>query len=172
MLIRALAELFERWHNALDDLGPDHPDFTFPGPFARLAIRWLDGIAMAPGEVKLHLSQSRTVAKREGYFPPTVTPTIVNLPGHLPPAPRNAEAGSYFFTASRLDGPKRLDLLIDAMAHVPGDVELRIAGTGSRGRAIRKTADHRGDGGARSRRGGGAGFAPGRARLPRQTLPR
>jgi glycosyltransferase involved in cell wall biosynthesis len=86
---------------------------------------------MAPGAVAQYLSQSKTVALREGYFPPSVTPRIVNLPGHLPPAPRNDEADTYLFTASRLDGPKRLDLLIDAMAHVPGDIELRIAGTGA-----------------------------------------
>lgn len=127
----ALPEFFERWTNALAALGPDHPDFVFPGPFARLAIRWLDGIGMAPGAVKQYLSQSKTVALREGYFPTTVTPKIVNLPGHLPPAPHNDEYGTYLFTASRLDGPKRLDLLIDAMQYVPGDIELRIAGTGA-----------------------------------------
>ncbi len=127
----ALAEFFERWTNALAALGPDHPDFVFPGPFARLAIRWLDGVGMAPGAVEQYLSQSKTVALRAGYFPPGVTPRIVNLPGHLPPAPRNDEHGTYLFTASRLDGPKRLDLLIDAMAYVPGDIELRIAGTGA-----------------------------------------
>jgi glycosyltransferase involved in cell wall biosynthesis len=127
----ALPEFFERWTNALAALGPDHPDFVFPGPFARLAIRWLDGIGMAPSEVEQYLSQSKTVALREGYFPPSITPRIVNLPGHLPPAPLNDEYGTYLFTASRLDGPKRLDLLIDAMAHVPGDIELRIAGTGA-----------------------------------------
>ncbi len=127
----ALPEFFERWTNALAALGPDHPDFVFPGPFARLAIRWLDGIGMAPGAVQQYLSQSKTVARREGYFPSTITPRIVNLPGHLPPAPHNDEYGSYLFTASRLDGPKRLDLLIDAMQYVPGDIELRIAGTGA-----------------------------------------
>jgi glycosyltransferase involved in cell wall biosynthesis len=127
----ALDELFERWHNALAALGPDHPDFAFPGPFARTVVRWLDGIGMAPDAVAQYLSQSATVADREGYFPRGATPRIVNLPGALPPAPRNDEFGTYLFTASRLDGPKRLDLLIDAMAHVPGDVELRIAGTGA-----------------------------------------
>ena len=127
----ALPEFFERWHNAVAALGADHPDFVFPGPFARLAIRWLDSVAMAPGAVEQYLSQSKTVALREGYFPPSITPEIVNLPGHLPPAAHNDEYGTYLFTASRLDGPKRLDLLIDAMAHVPGDIELRIAGTGA-----------------------------------------
>lgn len=143
----AFEEFFERWHNALADLGPDHPDFVFPGPFARLAIRWLDGVSMAPGEVQQYLSQSKTVARREGYFPSTINPRIVNLPGHLPPAPANDEAGTYFFTASRLDGPKRLDLLIDAMAHVPGDLELRIAGTG----ALRESLEERAAGDPRIR---------------------
>ena len=136
----ALPEFFERFADTLASIGPDHPDLVFPGPFARLAIRWLDGIGMAPREVRRYLSQSHTVARREGYFPRNVRPTIVNLPGHLPPAPRNAEAGRYLFTASRLDGPKRLDMLVDAMAYVPGDVELRIAGTGALGEELRRRA--------------------------------
>lgn len=126
----ALDEFFERWHNALDDLGPDHPDFAFPGPFARLCVRWLDSVATAPGAVKQYLSLSWTVADREGYFPKGVTPAVAYLPADIPAAQPTAAKGSYLFTASRLDGPKRLDLLVDAMAHVPGDIELRIAGTG------------------------------------------
>lgn len=143
----ALDEFFERWNNALAELGPDHPDFVFPGPFARTAIRWLDSIGMAPGAVKQYLSQSWTVAYREGYFPRGITPRIVNLPGHLPLAKRNDEHGTYLFTASRLDGPKRLDLLIDAMAYVPGDIELRIAGTGS----LRESLEERAAGDPRIR---------------------
>ena len=138
----AVEELFWRFGLAVEALGPDHPDLHFPGPFSRLAIRWLDSVAMAPNEVQRYLSQSTTVAKREGYFPPGVRPTVVNLPGALPPAPRNEDAGRYLFTASRLDGPKRLDLLIDAMAEVPGDVELRIAGTGALRPTLEAQAAH------------------------------
>ena len=43
---------------------------------------------------------------------------------------RTGSGSSYLFTASRLDGPKRLDLLIDAMAHVPQEIPLLIGGTG------------------------------------------
>jgi glycosyltransferase involved in cell wall biosynthesis len=138
----ALADFFDRFDLALDALGPDHPDLAFPGPFSRLAIRWMDEIGMAPAEVQRYLSQSKTVADREGYFPRGIRPTIVNLPGHLPPAPKRPDAGSYLFTASRLDGPKRLDMLIDAMAYVPGDIELRIAGTGAQGEELRRRAAH------------------------------
>ena len=38
--------------------------------------------------------------------------------------------GDYLFTASRLDDAKRVGLIVEAMAHVKRDVELRIAGTG------------------------------------------
>ena len=126
----AFDEFFERWHNALAALGPDHPDFAFPGPFARTAIRWLDAIAMAPGEVQQYLSLSETVARRERYFPTSVTPRVVPFPGHLEPAEPTDPEVDYLFTCSRLDGPKRHDLLVRAMASVPGDIELRIAGTG------------------------------------------
>jgi glycosyltransferase involved in cell wall biosynthesis len=70
---------------------------------------------------------SWTVARRPDYFPPGVHPGVV-LPGHLADARRRSGAPGLLHC--RLDGPKRLDLLVDAMAHVPGDVPLHIAGTG------------------------------------------
>lgn len=140
----AIDELFERFDNALADLGADHPDLVFPGPFARTVVRWLDGIALAPGAVSRHLALSQTVARRPDYFPVGTKPQVVHLPGHLPPADPAllpaADARPYLFTVSRLDGPKRIDLLIDAMAHVPGDVELRIAGTGPEREALQARA--------------------------------
>ncbi len=49
-----------------------------------------------------------------------------------PPHRDNYSCGksSYFFTSSRLDRPKRIDLLIEAMKSVKGDIPLLIAGTG------------------------------------------
>jgi glycosyltransferase involved in cell wall biosynthesis len=48
--------------------------------------------------------------------------------------------GGYLFTVSRLDHPKRIDLLIRAMAHVRAQVPLRIAGTGPQEAALRELA--------------------------------
>ncbi len=48
--------------------------------------------------------------------------------------------GSYLFTVSRLDHPKRIDLLIRAMEHVRAQVPLRIAGTGPHEAALRELA--------------------------------
>ncbi len=126
----ALDELFGLWDHALDVITAEHQDLRFPGPFAREVVHWLDRIALSPTAVVRHLALSWTVARRPDYFPPGVHPGVVHLPGHLTPTPDGDQERRGFFTASRLDGPKRLDLLVDAMAHVPGDVPLHIAGTG------------------------------------------
>ncbi|MCB1030726.1 MAG: glycosyltransferase, partial [Acidimicrobiales bacterium] len=138
----ALPEFFERFSNALKELGAGHRDLEFPGPFARLVVHWLDGIGMSPSEVAQYMAISKTVARRSGYFPPAVTPKIVYLPGELPATgtsdvelPEQSQRpdhplDNYLFTVSRLDGPKRIDLLIEAMGYVSNDVDLRIAGTG------------------------------------------
>lgn len=126
----AYDEFFERWHNALAALGPQHPDFAFPSPFARLAVRWLDRIALDPEHVERYVALSRTVADRPDYFPARIAPAVAHLPGALPQAPPTRRERPYLFTASRLDGPKRHTLLIDAMAHVDADIDLLVAGTG------------------------------------------
>jgi len=46
----------------------------------------------------------------------------------------------YLFTASRLDHPKRLDLLIRAFQQVRGEIEFRIAGTGPQAQALQALA--------------------------------
>lgn len=106
---------------------------AFPGPLARAIVHWLDAVALAPGAIRRYLAISRTVAHRDGYFPPDAKVQVQPHPSNLEfPArtPATVPGRPVFFTASRLDGPKRLDLLIEAFAQVPGDVELRIAGTG------------------------------------------
>ncbi len=138
----ALDEFFERWAAVLAAVGRHHPDLAFPGPLAREIVHWLDTIALSPGNVEQHLALSRTVARRPDYFPAGVHPKVVALPGDLPQARPRIEPGHSFFTASRLDGAKRIDLIIDAMAHVPGDVALRIAGVGPLAVELRARAAH------------------------------
>ena len=138
----ALPEFFERFDAAQRAIGRHHTDLAFPGPFAREVVHWLDRVALGPGQVERYAALSRTVARRPDYFPAGVHPKVVPLPGDLEPAPPRTEPGHSFFTASRLDGAKRLELVIDAMAHVPGDVALRIAGTGPLADELRARAAH------------------------------
>lgn len=123
-----LPELFERWRSTLERLGPDHPVMAFPGPFARSLVRAMDAMALAPSQVAKHGAISWTVAGREGYFPDGAAVHVVHPPSDL--AGLHAQPGEFFFTASRHDAPKRLDLLIRAMRHYPGERRLLIAGSG------------------------------------------
>lgn len=113
---------------AVEQYGPDHEAFRFPGAWVRDIVVALDRVALRPAAVVKHACISRTVAERIGYFPPSVVPEVIYPPSALQGF--RCETGTAFFTASRLDAPKRLDLLIEAMAVVESDIELRIAGTG------------------------------------------
>lgn len=99
-----------------------------PGPFARAVVRYLDGIGLAPHAVRRYAAISRTVASRPGYFPPGAAPTVAYPQPHTPELVPATER--HLFTASRLDAPKRVRLLVDAMRYVEDDIELFIAGTG------------------------------------------
>ena len=63
---------------------------------------------------------------------------MVYVPSDLRPLREGAQ--DHLFTASRLDGPKRVALLIRAMAHVPGEIPLLIAGTGPEEQRLRTLA--------------------------------
>lgn len=106
----------------------DDPALAHPGPVGRELVHFLDRIGFQPDDDRSYFALSRAVAARPGYFPPGVDVGVVELPSDLD----GLEPTGYehFFTASRLDGPKRLDLLIEAYRTVPGDVPLLIAGTG------------------------------------------
>ncbi|MCC2320216.1 glycosyltransferase [Cellulomonas xiejunii] len=118
--------LFAQFSEAVRELGPAHPALRFPGPLARSLVHALDRVGLS--EASRYLAISRTVAEREGYFPTGAQVSVVHPPSDL--TGLHEEPGEYFFTASRHDAPKRLDLLVRAMAHYPGSRRLVIAGTG------------------------------------------
>lgn len=133
----AVDEVLGRVDAAVAALGPDHHELAIPSPAARLVVRWLDRVALDPTQVARYVALSATVAARPGYLPPGAAARVAHAPSDLvppdaadPAPPPGRAPGSYLFTASRLDGPKRLDLLVGAMAQVPHDISLLIAGTG------------------------------------------
>jgi glycosyltransferase involved in cell wall biosynthesis len=132
----ALPELFER----LEALrrGPERDSFAFPGPLIRSIVHFLDGIGLAPGAVHRYGAIARTVAARADHFPPGADVFVAHPPTSL--AGLGPARGSYLFTASRLDNPKRVGLLVEAMRHVELPVELRIAGSGPEEARIRELA--------------------------------
>lgn len=111
----------------------DHPEcFSFPGPLTRQLIHYWDNIAQRPGAIQHHWAISKRVKNRLGYFPPTQQVTVLHPPVSLPlPATApTAPDTPFIFTASRLDIPKRLDLIISAYQRLDTHVELHLAGSG------------------------------------------
>jgi glycosyltransferase involved in cell wall biosynthesis len=112
--------------------------FALPGPLIRQVVRFLDGIGRSNSALARSVALSATVAGRAGYFPPGQRVPVGHAPTRLTGLHRGR--GRYLFTVSRLDAPKRIDLLIRAMAYVDGSVPLRIAGTGPQEPALRDLA--------------------------------
>lgn len=131
----ALPELFARSREAIA-AGHENHWTALPSPLVRAVVHRLDAIGMQG--VRRFLAISRTVAERQDYFP-EVQPVEVAVPpsGLTPARPRRQD---YLFTVSRLDGPKRIDLLIQAMRFVRGDIRLLIAGTGPQSEALQQLA--------------------------------
>ena len=107
---------------------PDASILQFPGPFSRWLIHYLDSLGMAPGRVSRYAAISNVVQQRRDYFPHGVPVSVL----YPPPRVTGFRCGSddYLFTVSRLDGPKRIALLVEAMRHVKTNIPLLIAGTG------------------------------------------
>jgi len=119
--------LFERLAGLKDSGVPDMI-WAFPGPFSRAIIHFLDNAALSPSRIRRYGAISATVARRKDYFPADVAVDVLYPPPHRDNY--HCKSADYFFTSSRLDRPKRIDLLIAAMARVKETIPLLIAGTG------------------------------------------
>lgn len=120
----------------------DIPDnyFQFPGSFIRTIIHFLDAVALSQKGMRSVCAISKTVKDRTEYYPPGTNVTVIHHPTIL--KQRNTGEMRHIFIASRLDAPKRIDLLIRAMKYVKGDIPLYIAGNGPQKEEWRKIASN------------------------------
>jgi glycosyltransferase involved in cell wall biosynthesis len=133
----ALPEFFGRWYELMVSARPPGL-LDFPGPLARELVHWLDEIALSTSAITRYAAISATVAKRPGYFPEGVEVAVAHPPPH-----REREPGSrleHFYTVSRLDGPKRVGLVVEAMRRVKTDLPLLVGGTGPEEPRLRELA--------------------------------
>lgn len=112
--------------------------FLFPGPFIRKVIHYMDDFALSKQRIRKFLCISNTVKNRAEYFPPQCQVTSIHHPSNL----KSFSFGEYkhIFMVSRLDGPKRIGILINAMSHVKSNVKLFIAGTGPQEKELKELA--------------------------------
>jgi glycosyltransferase involved in cell wall biosynthesis len=133
-----LAELFERLDGLRSREDVPAEAFALPGPLIRQVVHFLDGIGRSKPAIARSVALSSTVASRADYFPGNGPVPVAHAPTRL--CGLHSGRGSYLFTVSRLDAPKRIDLLIRAMQHVRARVPLQIAGTGPQAQHLRELA--------------------------------
>lgn len=104
--------------------------FKHPGPWIRKIVRSCDRAALSNERVSHFFCLSEAVKARPDYFTPgCYEPEVLYPPSSLPNL-SPGESYDYFLAVSRLDAPKRTELIISAMAHVMEDVKLLIVGEG------------------------------------------
>jgi Glycosyltransferase len=131
----SLDEFFNLIYQLKDITIPDEY-YMFPGPFIRKILHYLDNEGLK--HVKNFYCISETVQRRTEYFPQGVKPTVIYHPPFLSSYKTNNY--DYVFTVSRLDGPKRVNLLVEAMKYVKSNVKLKIAGIGPQEETLKKIA--------------------------------
>lgn len=112
--------------------------FMFPGPFIREIIHFFDKYALSKEHIKTYFAISKNVKQREGYFPDDASIEVV----YHPPKIENFQCKEYeyLFTVSRLDPPKRIDMLIGSMKYVPHNIKFKIAGIGPEEQKLKELA--------------------------------
>lgn len=123
-----LPEIFGSFAALVEAHGANDELFAHPGPLGRALVHHLDAVGMRPGSIARHFALSHTVLRRAGCLPPGTASVVL----HPPPTHTVSPGGRFehLFTFSRLDGPKRIDLLIEAMKLTDGPTPLKIAGSG------------------------------------------
>ena len=116
----------------------EQPFFSFPGPLIRKLVHYMDDFAFNAHLPGKFYTISQTVKDRKEYFPADSSVDVVYLPSGVD----HSREGDYnhIFMISRLDAPKRIDMLVKAMKHVKSDVKLFIAGTGPEKEKLEKLA--------------------------------
>jgi len=119
--------------------------FSLPSPFARAVVHWLDEFSFSGQKIKSFSAISNTVKNRLDYFPEDREVNVLHHPSSLQPALDTGQLRYGFFTTSRHEGSKRIDLLIEAFKLTKGLWTLRIAGQGPITKELKKLAqsDHR-----------------------------
>lgn len=123
-----LERVFAELRELRDNSAAPADAFAFPGSFIREIVRFFDNVALHPSRIVRYAAISRNVATRADYFPLGIEPLVVYPPPNLEGL--HCEHFDYLFASSRLDHPKRMHLLVEAMRFVEEDVEVRIAGEG------------------------------------------
>ena len=143
---RKVAWIFHQHREVYDLYGTEYCSFTPSKEHEEIkaTIHALDTKAL--GECRDRFTISRTVADRLRTFN-GLDATPLYPPPPLSGRYRFDEIGDFLLFAGRLDRLKRVDLLIEALAHAAPEVRLKIAGRGPLETSLRELAEKRNVGG-------------------------
>jgi glycosyltransferase involved in cell wall biosynthesis len=134
-----IKKLFEKLNQLkIDQQNYDSETFKFPGPFIRTIIHFFDEYALASNRIRNYFAISENVKLRKDYFPHDAKVGVIYHPSKI--ENYACKSYDYLFTVSRLDAPKRIDLLVKAMKHVPYNIKFKIAGTGPEENKLKELA--------------------------------
>lgn len=138
-----VAWIFHQHREIYDLFGSEYCSFTDSPEHQqiRATIQALDQKALA--ECRDRFTISRTVADRLLRFN-QLDATPLYPPPPLAGRYRFDAIGDFLLFAGRLDRLKRVDLLIEALAHAGKDVRIKIAGRGPLESSLRELAERRG----------------------------
>jgi glycosyltransferase involved in cell wall biosynthesis len=121
--------LFHQYRAIYDLCGTPYSEFTHAEGDVRLRDRLIALDTGALGESRAIFTNARNTAGRLSKYNGLTAEPLYHPPplaGQLKPGP----AGDYFLSVGRLEGNKRVDLIIRALAHVDRRFRLVIAGEG------------------------------------------
>lgn len=133
-----VAQMFELLFELKDDASVPVEFYGFPGPFIREIIHFFDQKAMS--RVRNFFAISHTVSNRVDYFPENAPVKVIYPPSIL--SGFKNRSSKYFFTVSRLDDLKRVEMIIKAYLLTKTDIPLKIAGTGHLSESLKQLAKH------------------------------
>ncbi|MBK5257593.1 MAG: glycosyltransferase family 4 protein [Vicinamibacteria bacterium] len=138
-----VAWIFHQHREVYDLFGTEYCSFTDSKEHTEIksTIHSLDTKTLS--ECRDRFTISRTVADRLRKFNQLDSTPLYPPPPHVGRY-RFEALGDFLLFAGRLDRLKRVDLLIEALAHASSDVRLKIAGRGPLESSLRDLAERRG----------------------------
>ena len=129
---RKVAWLIHQYRAAYELAGTPYSDFNHRPDDVALRERIIALDTDMLRECRRVFANAETTARRARRFN-GVDATALYHPPRLAARLRRGSMGRYVLSVGRLESVKRVDLAIRAMSHVPKDLSLKIAGTGTRG---------------------------------------
>ena len=121
--------LFHQYRAIYDLCGTPYSEFSHSEADVKLRDRLIELDTDALRESRAIFSNARNTADRLSRFN-GLTAEALYHPPPLAGLLKQGKSGDYFLSVGRLEGTKRVDLIISAMAHVDRRWRLVVAGTG------------------------------------------